>query len=296
MGELAALATSGFWAITSVLFTFAGRRVGSVVVNRTRLVLGVILIGCAHYLSQGALFPRDAAPERWMWLSISGVIGLVLGDASLFQAFVMIGPRLSMLLMALVPVLSTFLAWVFLGESLRMIEVGAIMITVSGIAWVVMEQNGDGQKKRGKGYFLGILAGFGGALGQAVGLITAKRGLVGDFPALSGLMIRMVAATSVMWIATVLARRSKDTFSALQDRRALLWIVAASVTGPFLGVWMSLLAIDLAPVGIASTLMGLAPVLLLPVDRLLFQKRIGLHAVGGTLLAIFGVALIFFNG
>lgn len=296
MGEFAALATSGFWAITSVLFTLAGRRVGSMVVNRTRLVIGVVLIGFAHLLTQGTLFPWDVEPERWMWLSLSGVIGLVLGDAALFQSFVMIGPRISMLLMALVPVLSTFLAWLFLGETLHLMQLLAIMITVAGVGWVVMGRRGEGEKERDKSYFIGVLAGLGGALGQAVGLITAKKGLIGDFPALSGVMVRIVAAACVMWILTFMAGRVKITVSSLQDRRALLWIAAASVTGPFLGVWMSMLAIDLAPVGIASALMALAPVLLLPVDRFLFKKRVGLQAVAGTFMAILGVSLIFIIG
>ena len=97
MGELAALFTSVAWSFTSLQFTLAGRRVGSAVVNRTRLLIAFIFLSLTHLLLTGALWPQSAAPARWFWLGISGIIGLVLGDACLFQSYVLIGPRLSLI-------------------------------------------------------------------------------------------------------------------------------------------------------------------------------------------------------
>ena len=139
-GELAALGTSICWSFTSVMFTLSGRQVGSPVVNRTRLLLAVILVSGVHLLTQGEVWPVHSAPSRWMWMGLSGVVGFVIGDAFLFQAFVMIGPRLSMLMMALAPVLSVGMAWVLLGESLSAVELLGIFVTVGGIAWVVTDR------------------------------------------------------------------------------------------------------------------------------------------------------------
>jgi drug/metabolite transporter (DMT)-like permease len=75
--------------------------------------------------------------------------------------------------------------------------------------------------------------------------------------------------------------------------RSVLFILVGGFIGPFLGVTSSLVAIQNAPVGIASTLMALPPVFLLPVGYLFFKERIGWQAVLGTLLAIAGVALLF---
>lgn len=198
MGELAALGGALMWALTSVFFTFAGRAVGSAVVNRVRLVMGLVMLGLTHLVLMGELVPLGAAPERWFWLSLSGVIGLVIGDALLFQAFVLIGARLSMLLMAMVPVISTLVAWFALGEHLRMIELLAIVITVAGIAWVVLERGAPQQVRLDKNYLRGVLVGLGGACGQALGLVFSKQGLRGDFPVLSGVLIRMLVAVLVI--------------------------------------------------------------------------------------------------
>jgi drug/metabolite transporter (DMT)-like permease len=295
LGELAALATSVLFSATSTQLTLAGRQVGSMVVNRLRLLLATLFLIGAHFLLKLPL-PWLAGGQRWFWLGLSGVVGLVLGDALLFEAFVRIGPRLSMLMMSLAPILSTLLAWLFLGERLTALQLLAIFITVFGIAWVVQDRNRQAPvDSADRGTTLsGLLLGIGAAAGQAVGLVLAKEGLAGDFPALSGTFMRMLAAAAVLWAITLLRRQAGTTLHKLTSRpRAALWILGGSFTGPFLGVTLSLVAVQRTEVGIASTLMALPPVFLLPVGYFVFTERFGWPAILGTLVALVGVGLLF---
>ncbi len=295
LGEIAALTTAVCWTFTAIFFTQAGRRVGSVVVNRTRLVFAVIFLATTHWLVLGTPLPLDAAPERWFWLGLSGIVGLTLGDAFLFQSYVWVGPRLGMLMMSLAPVISTVLAWIFLGETLSPVQIAGIGLTIGGVAWVVLERGSaaNGQP-RDRSYTLGILAGLGAATGQALGLILAKKGLGGDFPALSGNLMRMLSATATMWLFTLLAGQAGPTLRRLNaDRGAIRFITGGAIFGPFLGVWLSLVAIQLTQIGIASTLMALPPVLLLPISYFFFHEQITWRAVLGTVAAIVGVAILF---
>lgn len=294
-GELAALMTAVCWSATAVFFTFAGRRVGSVVVNRTRLVLALILISLTHWILMGSPFPAGAGPDRWLWLGLSGVIGLALGDAFLFQAYLWVGPRLSMLMMSLAPVIAALLAYVFLDEQLTFVQWLGITVTLAGIALVVLEGNRDARLAPEKrDYRRGILFGIGAASGQAIGLVLAKQGLQGDFSALSGNWIRMASAVVALWGVTVLAGRAGPTVRKLAaDKGALLPIIAGAVTGPFVGVWLSLVAVQLTEVGVTSTLIALPPVFLLPIGALVFKERVGLGAIAGTAVAVVGVALLF---
>ena len=75
------------------MFTLAGRQLGSAVVNRTRLIQAVLFLSLTHLILLGSVFPWHAEPQRWLWLGLSGIVGLVLGDAFMFQAFLWIGPR-----------------------------------------------------------------------------------------------------------------------------------------------------------------------------------------------------------
>jgi len=297
IGQLAALATSFAWSSTSVLFTVSGRQVGSPIVNRTRLLMGVFFVAIMHWITQGQLIPLDAEPFRWGWLALSGLIGFVIGDGFLFQAFVLIGPRLSMLLMALAPVISAVLGLVFLGEQLSVMELLGILTALSGIALVISDRPAKkdvAADAKPKQNLTGILFGLGGAAGQASGLLASKLGLHGDFPALSGNMIRLMVATLAIWLFTFFRQQIRPNFETLRHQpRALLAIIGGAVTGPFVGVWLSLIAIQRAPIGIASTLMSLSPIILLPVGRIFFDEQIGSRAIAGTILAVIGTALLF---
>jgi drug/metabolite transporter (DMT)-like permease len=293
LGEIAALATSICWTFTSIFFTLSGRRVGSVIVNQARLLLAVVFLSITHLLIVGVLLPGQPGLYRWFWLGLSGIVGLVLGDGFLFQAFVLIGPRRSMLLMALVPIISILMAWLFLGETLSPTQIVAIGLTVGGVAWVVSEAETNGVQVDRRPYLLGILAGLAGALGQALGLVASKKGMAGDFSPLSATLMRMLAAAAVIWGFSLLRGRAGQTLRALTDRRASLAILGGAIAGPFLGVWLSLIAVSLTQVGIAATLMALTPIFLLLPSQWIFKDRISLQSVVGTVIAIVGVAIIF---
>ena len=246
-----------------------------------------------HLLIYGDLIPLDAEPFRWWWLGLSGCIGLVIGDSLLLQAFALIGTRITMLLLSLVPIFSSLLAWIFLNEVLNNFEIVAIIITIGGISWVVSEKNNSSAKLSQRMYIIGLLLGIGGAVGQAVGLVIAKKGIVGNFPALSANLIRIISATLLIWLFAVIRGTSISSIKCFRIKFAIYPIFGGSVFGPFLGVWLSLVAIKFASIGIASTLMALPPIFLIPLTHWIFKERISLRAVIGTVIAVAGVAIIF---
>jgi drug/metabolite transporter (DMT)-like permease len=297
LGEIAAILTALCWTFTATFFSMAGKEVGSVVVNRIRLVLAVLFLTLTHWLMFGRPFPVEVAGERFWWLAFSGVVGLVIADAFLFQSYVWIGARLGMLLLSGSPVVATLLAWIFLGEKLHGLQITGVLVTVAGIAWVVLDRSGQNSlNSRTPNYLWGILFGIGAATGQAIGLIAAKKGMGADFPALSANLIRMVAAAAVMWGITLAQRQAGSTIRRfLAHRHAMRNILAGTFFGPFVGVWLSLVAVQLTHIGVASTLMALAPIFMLPVGRFVFKEQVGWTAVLGTLVAVAGVSLLFWG-
>lgn len=293
IGEIAGLATSLFFSMTAIIFASTGRMVGSQVTNRTRLVfaLGYLLILNSILFREP--LPFSAASSRWVWLGISGVIGLSLGDAFLFQTLVLVGPRLGSLLMSLAPIFGSVIAWTFFGETLTPLQITGIVLALLGIGWVVMSHEEPPDTPRGhtrRGVFFGILA----ALGQAVGLVLSKQGMFGDFSPFQANVIRMLAAVSFTWAWTLFEGRAGATISALRAKPQVLRLLAlGALVGPVLGVSSSLLAVQYTEIGVASTLMTLPPVIILPVSYFVFKEKVGWQAVAGTILAIAGVAVLF---
>jgi len=299
IGQFAALGTAILFAFGSTLFTLSGRLVGSTLVNRTRLLIAVLVVMLLHTLMFGEPLPLDAGDGRWLWLGLSGLVGLAIGDALLFQAFVMIGPRLSMLMMALAPVLGVVMAWVFLGETLTAQELAGIGLTVAGIGVVVSERQGK-QKNASlnvdtpRQYIIGLLFAFGGALGQAGGQVLAKPGLSDAFSPWSALVIRLLIALIAIWGISILRGEVMKSYRTLRAQpRALTFVSIAAVTGPVLGVWLSLVAVQRAPVGVSSALIAMTPIFLIPISFLVFKEHPTVQAILGTLVAVGGTVLLF---
>jgi drug/metabolite transporter (DMT)-like permease len=297
MGEIAAILTAMCWGLSSIFFTATSREIGPVPVNRVRLLFAVPLLAVTHLILTGQLFPLQVETYRWLWFGLSGIAGLVIGDTLLFTAYSLIGNRLGTLLMASVPVMSSLAALIFLGEKLDPRSILGILVCVSGIVLVVLERsNGNGHRSapQKRLFWLGVLAGLGGALGQSIGLVLAKAGLGGDFPAISGTLIRMLTAMVFIWVITIFMGQASQTLQKVFTNPKLTrTIFAGSVVGPFIGVWLSQIAIQNTYVGIASTLMALTPVFMLPVAKWYYKENVTPRAVFGTVLALVGVAIIF---
>ncbi|MGQ9550461.1 MAG: DMT family transporter [Roseiflexus sp.] len=293
IGEFAALLTSLSWTVTSVLFTKATQQAGSLIVNRVRVALALLFLMLLNLAFYGYLLPVDAGAERWLWLVLSGAIGYALGDAFLFQSFLCIGAQRGMLMMSLSPLMSAGLAWLFFGETLTGMQMLGVVFTLSGIAWVILRRQTGGHNPACHPT-QGVLFGLGAAAGQAVGYILSKQGLAGGFSPIAGNSIRMLAAVIVLWGLAGAQGKARETVQAMREKPKIMgWLVLAAFTGPVIGATLSLLALQYTEVGIASTLIALPPVFLLPVGWLVFKEKFDLGAVLGTLVAIAGVALLF---
>lgn len=293
LGEIAGLATSFFFASTAIIFTKAGRLLGSQVTNRIRLSFALFYLLILNLILFHSPLPFSAGSSRWMWLSLSGVIGLSLGDAFLFRSYVTVGPRLGSLLLSLAPIFGSIIAWIFFGETLSLLQILGIVLALAGIGWVVTSHTEEASMPSGhtrEGVIFGVLAG----LGQALGLVLSKQAMTDGFSPFQANAIRMLAAVIFMLGWTVFEKQVGTTIETIRQQPKSLWLVAlGAMLGPVLGVSASLLAVQHAEIGVASTLMALPPVIVLPISYFVFKEKIGWQGFAGTILAILGVAVLF---
>lgn len=228
-----------------------------------------------------------------MWLALSGVIGFAISDAFLFRALLHLGAHRTSLVTSLIPVVSAGFAWAMFGETLTWVQWVAAGGTVTGIALVISSRPSGQTEASGRATGVGVMFALGTVLTQSARYILSKQALDGGLSALSANVVQILAATCAVWISAFVAGRWRQDLEILSNRRATAAMVGGAVAGPAIGVTLSMVALARAQIGVASTLMALPPVLLLPFAAFLFRERISLRALLGTIIAVVGVACLF---
>jgi drug/metabolite transporter (DMT)-like permease len=292
IGEFAALLTAIFWTITSLAFESASHKIGSIAVNILRLIIGFAFLSVFNLIRKGFIFPVDASFENWIWLSLSGLVGFVFGDLFLFKSYTMIGSRFSMLIMTLVPPMTAFFSLIILGERLTLFHYLGMTLTFTGIAMAIFGRKNKGEKLSLKLAPKGILYAFGGALGQALGLVLSKFGMK-DYDPFAATQIRIIAGIfGYTTLVTILARWG-SVLTATHNKSGMMLTSLGAFFGPFLGVSFSLIAVKYTEAGIASTIMSLVPVFIILPAVVLFRQRVTLPELLGAIVSVGGVALFF---
>jgi len=296
LGELAALGTAVCWTGSSLAFSASARRIGALALNPIRLILAFAFLTPFCWIRRGAPLPLDATSDIWSWLTVSGLIGFVVGDLALFRAFVLVGPRVSMLLMSLSPPVAALLGWWWLGERLGLVDIAGMAVTLGGIAWVVMErQPGEAGAGPAEATRPPTTAGVGlavlGAVGQAVGLVLSKLGMKGYDP-FASTQIRILAGLAGYAVIFAAIGAWGLVWTAIRDQKGMGYAALGAIAGPFVGVSLSLVAIQHTHTGVAATIMSTTPVLIIPAVLALRLERVSPRAALGAAVAVGGVALL----
>lgn len=290
IGEIAALVTAILWSGSAIAFSEASKLIGSSLVNITRMVLGLV------FLALTILFlniDTNISLEQYYFLMISGVIGIASGDAFLFKALELIGARISMLLMAVAPIIAALLAYIFLDENISAWGILGIVITFTGILLVLLQKSEV--ENRSKNSITGIIFALLAALGQGGGLIFAKLAFnKGEINGFFATFIRLAAAFIVFYPILRFSNRLNNPIKKLKsNKKGLIFSSIGAFIGPYLGITMSLIAVKNAYVGIASTLMSTVPVIMLPIVYFYYKEKLSLNSILGAIITVLGISILF---
>ncbi|HEY4759815.1 MAG TPA: DMT family transporter, partial [Thermoguttaceae bacterium] len=236
LGELAAICTALLWTLSALSWTSAAKHMGALAVSFIRLLVVCVYLLIYGQIFRGMALPLDADAQTWLLLASSGFFGFFIADFCLFKAFLLIGPRLSLLLQTLQPPLAQIMAWLFLGDKLGLKNCMGMGITLTGVIWVLLERSETPQEHHlrhhiGRGILLALVSAFAGAIGA----LLAKTG-IGNYDAVAATFIRVLGAIVGYVLIVTFMRRWPAVRRAAQHGRSMRIVMFASFVGPFLGV------------------------------------------------------------
>jgi len=283
-----ALASAAFWALGGVLWRKIGEEISPISMNLSKGIIGSLYL--AIVLLVIGIEPVNI--RAFLFLGISGLIGIALGDTFFFMSLMHLGPRLTSLMGALVPVFIAFSAVLFLGERPSFLVWVGIFLTVSGVVWVLWER--IPQKEIVKNKSLGIKYGLLSITCTTVGVIFAKVG-VKSVPAMQATLIRLLWAVVGLTLWGCLNHQLKNWLTPFKNPRLLKSVFFVVFIVAFGGFWLSLLALKYIDASVASTLNSTAPLFILPMVAIMLKEKISIQAILGAAIAVGGVALIFYG-
>jgi len=315
-GEIISIGVALSWTLSALFFEYAGKKIGSLNVNLMRLVFAFLLLGGMLMIITGSPFPQHADSKAWMWMVLSGLVGFVFGDLCLFHSYLLITARFSQLLMTLAPPFAALFAWLILGEELSFKAFLGMAVTLTGIAISVMKRDNGTAMATGEKVSVssgkiklnmplrGFMLGIGGALGQGLGIVLSKQGMnyydlsaqgtevVGFIP-FAATQIRIITGLIGFSLIILLSGRFKNLLEGIKNSKGMKATFAGSIFGPFIGVSLSLMAIQYTDAAIASTIMATTPIIILIPYVLIYKKRVTPVELLGAVLSVGGVALFF---
>jgi len=309
-GEIISLIVAISWTITALLAEVASKRITPLGLNVIRMSMSLVFLGILMWAYLGVPYPKEADGETWMWLSLSGFVGYVLGDYCLFNSYMLIGSRFGQLFMTLAPAAAAIFGWILLGETMSWLAILGMLIVMVGIGMSVLSKGdnkaeGKRRKVQVKLPLKGILFGIGAGMGQGIGLVLSKVGMthyadvaagnqaVLDLMPFSSTFIRAITGFIGFFMVMLLTRKTRAIAHTTRDRKGMLFALGATITGPFIGVSLSLMATLYTSTGIAQTIMAMTPIFILLPSWYFFKQKVTVLEIVGAVISVLGVTLFF---
>ncbi|MBQ5937409.1 MAG: DMT family transporter [Bacteroidaceae bacterium] len=304
-GELLSLLVAVMWTFTALFAEVASKRMGTLVLNVWRMLLTILLLGIVLWWTCGKPWPQYASTDVWKWFLASGFMGFVFGDYCLFNAYIVMGSRFGQLFMTLASPFAAIAAWFMMGETMSLLALLGMIVTLSGIGISIMGKDDAGARHL-KLPRKGILLGIGAGMGQGIGLVLSKQGLMhyaAEIPSeatdvaammpFAGTQIRAIMGLIGFGATLLFLGKWRNMLRFFTDVRGAAAAMGAILLGPFFGVSLSLMAVGMTNTGVAQTLMSLTPILILWPSRMMFGTKVSMQEVVGAVIAVAGASLFF---
>lgn len=301
-GIIAAIITLCCWTVGTFAFTAASELYAPASINRVRLLHATVLLSVVVCGLQGfgiaELFTQPL-PEHWLWLGISGIVGLSIGDYFAFAAYKMMGSSRTSLFSTFAPGAALLGGMMLLGEQMNTIGLLGMAVSIGGLVWFIQSAAAHQKNKDQKTYLKkGIVFAILGALCQGLGLVFAKKGLMlesasGHLMPVHATWIRMVTATLGLYVFGLIKGGLWKEFKAVTFTPAIIKpVLLGTLFGPVIGVSMSLYAASVIEVSLAQTIFSLLPISVMLAAVIMRKEKPDSTSFIAALIGVAGVFIL----
>ncbi len=269
-------------------------KLSALTLNQFKNVFGCVLIG-GHLLVAGLMagtLTFTTSSTAWGWLTLSGLIGIVVGDTFYFRSLQILGPRRALIVACFSPLFAVALGGQYLGELPSASVSAGILLTMISVIAVVSDRkaNAESPGLMPGSLTAGVLFGIGGAFCQAIGGLFSTLGMTECSP-LEATLIRLLAAAIITSMWMFIRTRKQNQFLHGFTKANLRFLIPATAIGTWLGIWLSQVAYQGGNLAVIQTLLSTCPLFAIPVIWLADGHKVSRQAIIGTAFALLGIWL-----
>lgn len=292
IGEITAIMASVCWTLSGNICERKGSNYSAIAMNFTRQIVSFILIGLLLFLLEGTALASGLSAKGIVFLFLSGLIGFTLGDSFLMSAFVKIGAKTTLLIFSFSPVLAAIMGRIIFNERLSILKIAGMFIVLSGIMIVIANSSKNTESEENIRFNLrGLIFAFLASVGQALGVVLSKMGMLEISPLLAT-ELRLIGALFGIIILCFVFKSWFDVKEIFFTDNGRLVLFGNAIIGTSMGVVFSMFAIKYTQSAIAATLMSLSPILILPLLKFYYKEKIYGVEIFGAILSVIGVAFL----
>jgi drug/metabolite transporter (DMT)-like permease len=304
IGFLFALGACLSWSIAGFIITNATKELSVPIINLLRLFFGItiitvvsILFGYQNFIH---LFSTKMI-QAWLWLGLSGIVSLVVGDYLSFKSYAILKPQKASVITTLSPTTALLFGILLLNEKINSVGVVGIIITIVGVISISL---GRSQRNAIKTENIGstnkaILYGIVAAACHGLSLALSKKGLmleknVGNIiTPLNATFIRLVVGFIFLSIIAIASGKIKIYYHQIfANKNASKQTIIASIFNPALAISLAMLSILYMDVAVAQTIFALVPFFTLLIAFFVLKEKVTAQSLLGVFVAVVGVGIL----
>lgn len=290
IGFSAALLSAASWALGSILFKQISETVSPFGVTLAKGFIGIILLGTV-YLFEGIF---SVSLNAVIVLTISGIIGIAIGDTLFFASLKNLGPKTQVIFFMFGNIMTAVFGMIFLKEFPSSMQWIGIMITLIGVAsvlWSKIFSYSTNVSTGVKGAVFGVLA----MVCFSSSLVIAKD-VLDEISTIGATFYRITSGTIGMAMYGFLTNDVKDWIKPFRNNgKMVLFFIGSVSVVMFGGFWLSLVAIKYVNIGVASALNATEPLFVLPLAYFILKEKISRIEIFGAVITVLGVVLLTIN-
>jgi drug/metabolite transporter (DMT)-like permease len=304
IGFLFAFGACLSWSIAGFYITNATKKLPVPIINLLRLFFGItiittvsILFGYQNFIH---LFSSKLI-QAWLWLGLSGIISLVVGDYLSFKSYAILKPQKASVITTLSPTTALVFGILLLNEKINAIGIIGIIITIGGVISISLgrSQRNANTTNTVADTNKAILYGIAAAACHGLGLALSKKGLmleknVGNIiNPINATFIRLVVGFLFLSIIAIASGKIKMYYHQIMaNKNASKQTLIAAIFNPTLAVSLAMLSIMYMDVAVAQTIFSLVPFFTLLIAFFVLREKVTAQSLLGVFVAVVGVGIL----